>query len=111
MCLAHGKIYIPSERIQVWPCWMTCWVGNAGQNEVKRMVMTEINMEKAKDIANKKKLKPGKVKGTKDGIQFTSGRNDRLEVIDWNKFEDALKKKKLAIFESGGWMKIMKKGK
>jgi len=75
------------------------------------MVMSEISVAKAKEIANKKKLKPGRVKGTKDGIQFTNGKNDRLEVISWDEFEKALKKKKLAIYESGGWMKIMKKGK
>ena len=61
----------------------------------------------AKKIASVKGLKPGKVKGT-DGIQFTKGKNDRLSVIDWNEFEQILNKRKLAIFESGGWMKIMK---
>ena len=72
------------------------------------MVMEEISIDKAKTIAGKKGLKPGRVKGT-NGIQFTKGKNDRLEVIDWNEFEKTLKSRKLAVYESGGWMKIMKK--
>ncbi len=72
------------------------------------MVMEEISVDKAKQIASKKGLKPGRVKGT-NGIQFTKGKNDRLEVIDWSEFESTLKGRKLAVYESGGWMKIMKK--
>jgi len=72
------------------------------------MVMAKIDVTKAKKIAKKKGLKPGRVKGT-NGIQFTKGKNSRLEVIDWDMFETTLKKRKLAIYESGGWMKIMKK--
>lgn len=72
------------------------------------MVMEEISIDKAKTIAGKKGLKPGRVKGT-NGIQFTKGKNDRLEVIDWGEFEKTLKTRKLAVYESGGWMKIMKK--
>ncbi len=69
--------------------------------------MERIDLEKAKTIAKKKGLKPGKVKGT-EGIQFTKGKNNRLDVIDWAEFESILKKRGLAIYESGGWMKIMK---
>jgi len=72
------------------------------------MVMEEISIDKAKTIAGRKGLKPGRVKGT-NGIQFTKGKNDRLEVIDWGEFEKTLKARKLAVYESGGWMKIMKK--
>ncbi len=71
------------------------------------MVMERIDLEKAKIIAKNKGLKPGNVKGTK-GVQFTKGNNDRLVVIDWDQFENILKERKLAIYESGGWMKIMK---
>ena len=70
--------------------------------------MEEISIDQAKKIASKKGLKPGRVKGTQ-GIQFTKGKNDRLEVIDWTEFEKTLKSRKLAVYESGGWMKIMKK--
>ena len=71
------------------------------------MVMERIDLEKAKVIAKNKGLKPGKVKGT-SGIQFTKGKNNRLDVIEWAEFEKILKERKLAIYESGGWMKIMK---
>ena len=69
--------------------------------------MERIDLEKAKVIAKNKGLKPGKVKGT-TGIQFTKGKNNRLDVIEWSEFEEILKKRKLAIYESGGWMKLMK---
>ena len=72
------------------------------------MVMEKISLSKAKVIAKKKGLKPGRVKGT-EGIQFTKGDNDRLEIVPWDVFEKTLKARKLAVFESGGWMKIMKK--
>jgi hypothetical protein len=71
------------------------------------MVMQKISLDDAKKIAAKKNLKPGKVKGT-EGIQFTKGKNERIEVVDWDEFEKLLKKRKLAIYESNGWMKIMK---
>lgn len=60
------------------------------------------------EIAKRKGLKPGRVKGT-TGVQFTKGRNDRLEIIDWDEFKTTLSKRKLQVYESGGWMKIMKK--
>jgi hypothetical protein len=74
------------------------------------MVMEKINLDKAKDIAKKKGLKPGRVKGT-NGVQFTKGNNARLEIVSWEEFEKTLAKRSLAVFESGGWMKIMKKTK
>ena len=75
--------------------------------EWKQMVMEKIDVGKAKQIATNKGLKPGKVKGT-SGVQFTKGKNDRLSVITWDEFEVILKQRKLAVYESGGWMKIMK---
>ena len=72
------------------------------------MAMSKIDMMKAKDIAAKKDLKPGRVVGTA-GVQFTKGNNKRLEVISWGDFEKALGSRGLAIYESKGWMKIMKK--
>ena len=70
-------------------------------------MMEKIDIGKARIIATNKGLKPGRVKGT-DGVQFTKGKNNRLDVIGWQDFEDALAERKLAIYESGGWMKIMK---
>jgi len=72
------------------------------------MAMEPISVEKAMEIAKKKGIKPGRVKGT-NGVQFTKGRNSRLETIDWDEFKTTLAKRRLAVYESGGWMKIMKK--
>ncbi len=72
------------------------------------MVMEPISAERAIEIARRKGLVPGKVKGT-NGIQFTKGRNARLEVISWDEFKRLLESRGLQVFESGGWMKIMKK--
>ena len=72
------------------------------------MVMKEITVTDAKKIAESKGLKAGQVKGTK-GIQFTKGENARLEIIGWEEFESTMKVRGLAVYESGGWMKIMKK--
>ena len=71
------------------------------------MVMNQIDMNKARTIASNKGIKPGKVKGI-DGIQFTKGANPRLDVITWEDFESILRRRGLAVYESGGWMKIMK---
>ncbi|MCJ7606959.1 MAG: hypothetical protein MUO94_03835 [Thermoplasmata archaeon] len=71
------------------------------------MVMEPISIEKAMQIAKKKGIKPGRVKGT-NGVQFTKGKNARLEIVDWDEFKTTLTKRKLAVYESGGWMKIMK---
>ncbi len=71
------------------------------------MVMEPISIEKAMEIAKKKGIKPGRVKGT-NGVQFTKGRNPRLESVSWDEFKATLSKRKLAVYESGGWMKIMK---
>ncbi len=72
------------------------------------MVMEPISAERAMQIAQEKGLSPGKVKGT-DGIQFTKGSNSRLEVIEWDEFKGLLQTRGLQVYESGGWMKIMKK--
>ena len=74
------------------------------------MVMEEISVARARQIATKKGLKPGRVKGTK-GVQFTKGKNNRLEVIDWDDFEKTLSSRRLSVYESGGWMKIMKRNR
>lgn len=71
------------------------------------MSMEKIDVGKAKEIAENKDLKPGLVKGT-DGIQFTKGNNNRIKTVSWDEFEDKLDDRGLAVYESGGWMKIMK---
>ena len=89
---------------------MESW-GNRGTHnivEMINMVMSMIGLERAKKLANERNLKPGKVTGT-SGVQFTTGNNKRLEIIDWEKFGRMLSEKDLAVYESNGWMKIMKK--
>ena len=76
-------------------------------SEGTKMAMEKITFDKAKVIAEKKGLKPGKVKGT-NGIQFTKGTNNRLNVISWDEFKQLLDQRGLAVYESAGWMKIMK---
>ena len=72
------------------------------------MVMQEISLEKAKEMAVSKNLVPGRVKGTV-GVQFTKGNNNRLEVIGWDEFERVMHDNNLAVYESNGWMKIMRR--
>ncbi len=71
--------------------------------------MEPISIEMAKEKARKAGLKPGRVKGTDHAIQFTKGRNNRIEVISWEEFKDVLSKRRLAVYESSGFMKIMKR--
>ena len=72
------------------------------------MVMRPITVKEAIKIADEKGLKPGKVNGT-DGVQFTKGDSKRVTSIDWEEFKKLIKERKLQVYESGGWMKIMKK--
>ena len=71
------------------------------------MTMEPISVDRAIEIARRKGLKPATVKGT-DGIQFTNGKNARLQVVDWEDFKRLLAERRLQVFESGGWMKIQK---
>jgi hypothetical protein len=72
------------------------------------MVLQEISVDKAKDIAKKNGLKPAKVKGT-DIVRFMKNPRDTLQEISWDEMEKTLKNNKLAIYASGTWMKIMKR--
>jgi hypothetical protein len=72
------------------------------------MVMEPVSVEEAIEKAKKKGLRPGRVKGT-DGIQFTKGRNNRIEVITWDEFRSTLTDRELEVFDSNGFMKIMKR--
>ena len=72
------------------------------------MVMEPVSVEEAIEKAKKKGLRPGRVKGT-DGIQFTKGRNTRIEVITWDEFRSTLADRQLEVFDANGFMKIMKR--
>ncbi len=73
------------------------------------MVMEPISVESAKEKARKAGLRPGRVKGTESWLQFTKGRDDRIEVIGWDEFEKILRERNLQVCDSGGFLKIMKK--
>lgn len=70
--------------------------------------MEPVSVEEAIEKAKKKGLRPGRVKGT-DGIQFTKGRNNRIDVITWDEFRTTLADRQLEVFDSNGFMKIMKR--
>lgn len=73
------------------------------------MPMKPISLDRAKEIATEKNLRPGKVRGTSE-IEFTRLTGSaRVEVIDWPEFEQILASKNLEIHEGGGFMKLMKK--
>ena len=70
--------------------------------------LREISFEYARQIAAVKGLKPSKVRGT-NTLRFTKGGSDKLQVITWDEFEKAASGRDLAVYESGGWMKLMRK--
>lgn len=70
--------------------------------------LREIGFEEVRRIASQKGLQPGRVRGTEQ-VRFTKGSNDRIEVIDWTSFEHTVANRNLGVYESGGWMKIMRK--
>ena len=72
------------------------------------MPMRDVSFEVVMEIASKKGLRPGRVKGTQE-LQITKGSNARVEIIDWKEFESLLNQRGLTVRESGGFMKIMKK--
>lgn len=73
------------------------------------MAMDKISIDKTKRIASIKGIKPARVKGTNNGVQFTKGNHPRMEIITWEEFEQILNERGLAVYNApGGWMKIMK---
>jgi hypothetical protein len=70
--------------------------------------LRQIDFEQARRIAAQKGLMPGRVKGT-NAIRFTRGSHERLETIDWQTFEEIAQQRGLVVYESGGWMKLMRK--
>ncbi|MEM3445276.1 MAG: hypothetical protein QW115_04835 [Thermoplasmata archaeon] len=71
------------------------------------MALEKITIEKAKELAAKANVKPGKVKGT-EILRFAKGATENIELITWEEFQRILEKNKLAVYASGSWMKIMR---
>src|SRR5947199_8383631 len=70
--------------------------------------LKEISFEYARQIAAVKGLQPSKVRGT-TRLRFTKGGSEKLQVITWDEFEKAASGRDLAVYESGGWMKLMRR--
>src|SRR2546428_13536446 len=70
--------------------------------------LKEISFEYARQIAAVKGLQPSKVRGTTT-LRFTKGGSEKLQVITWDEFERTASGRDLAVYESGGWMKLMRK--
>ena len=70
--------------------------------------LKEISFEYARQIASVKGLQPSKVKGTST-LRFTNGESEKLQVITWDEFVRTANGRNLAVYESGGWMKLMRR--
>ena len=70
--------------------------------------LKQISFEYARQVAAVKGLQPSKVRGT-NTLRFTKGGSEKLQVITWDEFEKTATGSNLAVFESGGWMKLMRK--
>src|SRR5436190_21166832 len=70
--------------------------------------LKEISFEYARQIATVKGLRPSKVKGT-NTLRFSKAGSEKLQVISWDEFEKTASSRNRAVFESGGWMKLMRK--
>jgi len=70
--------------------------------------LREIDFQTVRKIAEQKGLKPSRVRGT-NTLRFTNGSNPGLELVTWDEFERAATTRKLAVYESAGWMKLMRK--
>lgn len=68
--------------------------------------LREITFADARKIAADKGLQPSKVKGT-DTLRFSKNPSDKLQVITWDEFEQTATQRRLAVYESAGWMKLM----
>ena len=69
--------------------------------------LRQIDFETAKRIAEQKGLRPAVVKGTHT-LRFSKADNERMDFITWDEFERAAISRRLAVYESGGWMKLMR---
>jgi len=70
--------------------------------------LREISFDDARKIAADKGLQPSKVKGT-NTLRFSKTPSDKLQVITWDEFQQTATTRGLAVFESAGWMKLMKR--
>ncbi|HEY4705589.1 MAG TPA: hypothetical protein VII27_07650 [Thermoplasmata archaeon] len=69
--------------------------------------LRQIDFGTAREIAERKGVRPTKVRGT-NTLRFSTRKDDRLEVITWDEFERVAVSRRLAVYEGGGWMKLMR---
>ncbi len=77
--------------------------------------MRKITFEEARRIADGKGLVPVIVKGTGDSgllrfakLRFGGQMDPRLEATTWEQFESIAWRRGLAVYESAGWMRLMR---
>lgn len=70
-------------------------------------MMTPIDVSRAQEIASAAGLRPARVKGT-HVVQLTRSASANLEPIAWADFTSTLAERGLQLYESRGWLKIMK---
>jgi len=67
-----------------------------------------ISFDLARQIATRKGLTPSRVRGT-ETIRFAKGQSEKLEPIEWPEFERIAQERRLTVYESGGFMKLMRR--
>ena len=70
--------------------------------------LRQIDFVTARRIAEEKGLRPAKVKGTAT-LRFSRADNEKMDFITWDEFEQVASSRRLGVYESGGWMKLMRK--
>ena len=70
--------------------------------------LRQIDFETARQIAAEKGLSPSKVMGT-ETLRFSKTPNDKLQVITCDEFQRTAESRELVVYESGGWMKLMRR--
>ena len=68
--------------------------------------MKEITIEEAKKVAERRSLKPARLKGT-EILNFVKDPAGRYEEISWQELEALVKKHDRRINEDNGWLKIL----
>src|SRR2546422_5531009 len=82
-------------------------IGGGRKRDGNMPALKEISFEYARQIASVKGLQPGKVRGTST-LRFTKGDSDKLQVITWDEFVRTANNRNLAVYESGGWVEMMR---
>ena len=67
--------------------------------------MKRITLEEAKKLAERRGLKPARLKGT-EIISFVRDYGTRYAPLSWEELEKLVKENEGEIYESNGWIKI-----